>query len=140
MGRANKKNHNNNNSKRKIMIVDDDKEFLEEIRQLLEFYGYEAKSFQDAASALRAARSLDPDLMLLDLKMDGMDGFQLADRLTQSMETSDIPLIAMTGYYTFSEQQIRLMDALGIKAFIKKPFKPLVLIEKIEAVLAENSK
>ena len=122
------------------MIVDDDKEFLNEMRELLALYGYETAAFEDAASALRAVPSLGPDLMLLDLKMDGMDGLQLADRLSQSAETSDIPLIAMTGYYSFSDQQVKVMDSLGIKAFIKKPFKPLILIEKIEEVLAENSK
>lgn len=130
-------NGNDNNSKRKIMLVDDDKDFLEEMREMLDFYGYEPVLFDDPVAALKSVSAIKPDVLLLDLKMDKMNGFQLAKELGQLEETERIPVIAVTAYYT-KEEYANVMHVLGIKKCITKPFKPLDVIQEIEKAISEK--
>lgn len=120
--------------KKKILIVDDDKEFLEELREMLAVTGYEVTSVGDSIAAVKAARIVKPDVILLDLRMKAMSGFEVADRLKGFPETAVIPVIAMTGFYTLKEHAW-LMNFCGIKRCIRKPFNPLDVIAEIENVL-----
>lgn len=125
-------------SEKKVLIVDDDKEFLEELKEMLIATGYDVTSVSDSVSAVKAARMIKPDIILLDLRMKAMSGFEVADRLKGFSETASIPLIAMTGFYTLREHAW-LMNFCGIKRCIKKPFNPLDIIAEIENVLKEQS-
>ncbi len=120
--------------KKKIMIVDDDRDFLSELEQALLLSDYELLAVNDSTLALSMARTANPDLIVVDLKMQGLNGFQLADRLKQKAETMDIPVIAMTGYFT-REQHWDLMSACGIRDCLKKPFYPQELVTHIEVIL-----
>lgn len=124
---------------KKIMVVDDDKEFLEELTEMLVSSGYEALPVNDSTSVLGVACSAKPDLILLDLKMGGMDGFQVTEALKQAPGTEHIPIIAMTGYFTKDEHP-KLVAMCGMDACLIKPFNPLDVICKIEAVLAKEGK
>lgn len=117
--------------KKKILVIDDDTEFLEELHEMLALSGYDTVSVNDGSAAFKIAKEVRPDLILVDLKMDGLSGFQVADRLNQFVETVDIPVIAMSGHFTEKEHS-RLLDMLGVKALIKKPFHPLNVIAYIE--------
>ncbi|MDP3790161.1 MAG: response regulator [Candidatus Omnitrophota bacterium] len=119
---------------KKIMIVDDDKEFAEEMKELLTQGGYEADIFRDGASAMEAVNKVQPDLILLDLKMTGKNGFQVASELKYNPDAAHIPIIAMTGYYTQQEHAV-LIKVCGIKTCLIKPFQPLDVISKIEEIL-----
>lgn len=123
--------------KKKILIVDDDKEFLEELREMLAVTGYEVTSVGDSIAAIRAARVVKPNVILLDLRMKAMSGFEVADKLKGFPETAVIPIIAMTGFYTLKEHAW-LMNFCGIKRCMRKPFNPLDVIAEIESVLKEN--
>lgn len=120
--------------KKRVLIVDDDKEFLEELREMLAATGYDVTSVGDSIAAVKAARVSRPDVILLDLRMKAMSGFEVADRLKGFPETSLIPVIAMTGFYTLKEHAW-LMNFCGIKRCIRKPFNPLDVIAEIENVL-----
>ena len=117
--------------KKKIMVVDDDKEFLEEITDLLASAGYETAAFSDGLLAIDNIDSIKPNLILLDLKMKGKNGFQVADELINIKKQTEIPIIAMTGYFTKEEHRF-LMRVCGIKHCLLKPFNPLDIISKIE--------
>jgi len=123
--------------KKKILIVDDDKEFLEELRDMLAATGYEVTSVGDSIAAVKAARVVKPDIILLDLRMKAMSGFEVADKLKGFPETAVIPVVAMTGFYTLKEHAW-LMNFCGIKRCIRKPFNPLDVIAEIENVLKDN--
>lgn len=123
--------------KKKILIVDDDREFLEELREMLAVTGYEVTSVGDSIAAVKAARVVKPDIILLDLRMKAMSGFEVADKLKGFPETAVIPVIAMTGFYTLKEHAW-LMNFCGIKRCIRKPFNPLDVIAEIENVLKDN--
>jgi len=120
---------------KKILVVDDDKEFSEELKELLFLSGYETMVINDSTQTFDAARTLKPDNILLDIKMNGMDGFQVLEKLKQSPETAKISIIAMTGYFT-EEEHFRLMSMCGMDTCLRKPFNALDLIAKIE--LSEN--
>jgi CheY-like chemotaxis protein len=117
----------------KVMIVDDNKEFLEELEEVLAISGYDMVAAQDPSSVLPIAIKEKPQVILLDLKMPGKSGFQLAHELSNSPELQQIPIIAMTGF--FKDGYETLMDLCGIKRCLKKPFNPLDVITEIEAAL-----
>lgn len=124
---------------KKIMIVDDDKEFVEELEETLTLSGYEVVAVNDPVSSLSTAIVEKPHLVLLDLKMDGMSGFRVAEGLRQHLGTTHIPIIAMTGYFT-GDEHILLMHMCGIEQCLKKPFNPLDIITKIESELNKKEK
>ncbi|MGA1825759.1 MAG: response regulator [bacterium] len=118
-------------SVRKVMIVDDDKTFLEELEDIIISRGYQTIAITDSSTVLHAAYNEKPDVILLDLKMDKMNGFRIAQRLKGVPVTAHIPIIAMTGIFT-SEDNLSFMNTCGIKSCLEKPFNPLDLIALIE--------
>lgn len=123
---------------KRILVVDDDEDFLKELRETLTLSGYAIVSTHDSKMVAQLAQAANPDVILLDLRMDGMNGFEVAQILKHSSETNHIPVIAMTGYFTSSEHT-GLIDKYGFKGCLKKPFNPLDLITRVESVLANNS-
>jgi DNA-binding response OmpR family regulator len=120
------------------MIVDDDKDFLEELHAVLSLEGYEVIAIDDSNTALKAAHIMNPDVILLDIKMKGLYGFQIAERLKGSPKTANIPILGMSGCFTRKED-VRLMDLCGMKMCFKKPINPNCLIDTIDMVLKEKT-
>lgn len=123
-------------SKKKVMVIDDDREFLEELCELLVLSGYEMVSVNDPAAALQIALSEKPQVILIDLKMPGKSGFQLAEEFRGLAQLDQVSLIAMSAF--FKEEYKPLLNICGIKRCLKKPFHPLEVITEIEAALAEK--
>lgn len=119
---------------KKILVVDDDKVFLEELKKTLILNGYDVVGMSESAPALKVARAVNPDIVLLDLKMNEMSGFEIADGLRRMAETSRIPVIAMTGFYTLKEHSW-LMNFCDIKKCLKKPFSPEEILSEIKSAL-----
>ncbi len=122
----------------KIMIIDDNKEFADELSEILYMCGYEPKVVTNSLDAFKAARRLKPSLVLLDLRMNGMNGFQVAEQVKHSKETFDIPIIAMSGYFPIEKESV-LLDMSNMNSRIKKPFAILDLIDRIEEFLNKIS-
>jgi len=120
------------------MIVDDDRIFLEELQEILNSNGYEAEVVSDPMKAVARAKECHPDLILLDLKMPGKSGFQLADELKHRSEVSSIPIIAISGFFTDTEHAL-LMNLCGIRQCIKKPFSPAEMISQINLELNKQN-
>ena len=117
--------------KKRVMIVDDDKEFLEELQETLFLNGYEVIKVNDPHRVLDLAGNNKPDIILLDLKMDRFSGFEIADELSRFTRTTDIPVVAMTGFFTENEH-ISLMSLCGINKCITKPFSAEQIVAAIE--------
>lgn len=117
---------------KKVMIVDDDKEFLEELNEILELSGYETITASNTNNVLDIACTLKPDVILLDLKMQGKSGFQLAKEIEAIPDLSHVPIIAMSGY--FKHDYNSLLNMCGIRSCLRKPFSPLDVIARIEEV------
>ncbi len=122
----------------RIMIVDDNRELLEELQEILTERGYEVETVVDSVQAFDMAHVIKPDLIIVDLKMIPKSGFQVADELRHSLQMKNVPIIAMTGFFT-EKEHILMMKLCGIKTFILKPFKPSSLIAKIEFALGRRT-
>ena len=118
----------------KIMIVDDNKEFVEELKETLGLCGYDALGVFDSRQVLTMAQRIKPELILLDLRMPGTNGFELARELKNTRETAEIPIVAMSGYFPVDDRRL-LLDTSAMEACVKKPFAISDLIHEIEAVL-----
>lgn len=121
---------------KKVLIVDDDKGFLEELRESLALSGYDMVAVNDPQEVLPIAVKAKPDVVLLDLKMPGKSGFQLADEMRRYFQLQNIPIIAMSAF--FKDEYNILMNLCGIKKCLKKPFNPLDVIAQIEGALANK--
>jgi DNA-binding response OmpR family regulator len=124
--------------KKKILIVDDDEIFLEELREIIESNGFITVGVKDPRQVKEAVKREKPDLILLDLKMPGKSGFQVADELKHATEFSRRPIIAMSGFFTQTEHFL-LMQLCGIQKCIKKPFPPAEMINLINLALQEKT-
>lgn len=120
--------------KKKILIVDDDEVFLEELKEIIEANGFEAIGLQDPLLVKSVVKTEKPDLILLDLKMPGKSGFQVADELKHATEFHRRPIIAMSGFFTKTEHFL-LMQLCGIQKCIRKPFLPAEIISMINVAL-----
>jgi CheY-like chemotaxis protein len=122
---------------KKIMIVDDDKDFLKEIGELLRDAGYGVTIISDSPFVAKFAAREKPDLILLDIRMPTMCGFEVAVNLKNLTETAKIPIIAMTGF-TPVEGDSFVKSFCSIKRCLKKPLNPLDIIKEIEWTLKES--
>lgn len=120
-----------------VMVVDDNTELLEELQNLLKMGGYDVVAIDDGTKVFETALKCKPDLILLDLKMSPKSGFQIADEARNSVLLKNIPIVAMTGFFT-ERQHFMMMKLCGIRTAILKPFRPLNLITKIEFALGNR--
>ncbi|MBU4305175.1 MAG: response regulator [Candidatus Omnitrophica bacterium] len=116
-----------------VMIVDDNLELLEELQTTLTLSGYDMVAVNDPVSSLSLAKKTKPDVVVIDLKMPGMSGFELAKEMRRYLKLQRIPVIAMSGF--FEDECALLMHLCGIKRYLRKPFQPLNLISAIEESL-----
>ncbi|MDD5217489.1 MAG: response regulator [Candidatus Omnitrophica bacterium] len=119
-----------------IMVIDDDEEFVEELNDLLNLSGYETVTVRDPLKAVDIVSREKPDAILLDLKMPGKGGFEVAYEICHLPELARIPVVVMTGY--FNSQNNPLVELCQIKKCLKKPFQPLEVIWALEEVLAKK--
>ena len=98
--------------------------------------GYRVSTASDGASAIAEAERLLPDLIVLDLELPQISGFDVARRLRENPDTHDIPLIAATGYSQAS--QLERARAAGFDRILLKPCDPDFLLLEIERLLASN--
>lgn len=107
----------------KIMIIDDDRELADELAGMLAAHGYEVACANDGETGLAKIGKSKPDLVLLDLRMKGMSGFRVADKLSCAAGSSAIPIIAMSAFYA-PEEYAMILRICGIKRCLIKPFSP----------------
>jgi two-component system cell cycle response regulator DivK len=102
-----------------ILVVDDDEANLTLARALLEADGFAVVTAVDAMSTFDVLKDVDPALILMDIQLPGMDGWELTRRLKKNIVTSHIPVIAVTAYGTHGDAE-RARD-VGFVEFVAKP-------------------
>ncbi len=116
--------------KQKILIVDDDMHIAELVSLYVEKEGFETKEVYDGREAIQAASAFQPDLILLDLMLPGMDGYQVCAEIRK---TSRVPVIMLTAKGETFDKVLGL--ELGADDYIVKPFDPKELVARVKAVL-----
>ena len=123
-------------SKRHVLVVDDEEEILQLIEYNLLKSGYACTCVATGTEAVRTAQVLFPDLVLLDLMLPGLDGFQVCSQLKSDPKTRDIPVVMLTARGT--ENDIVRGLEMGADDYITKPFSPKVLVARIGAALRRS--
>jgi len=118
----------------KILIVDDERNILELVKLYLNAEGHSVVTAADGLSALEKFRSEQPDLLVLDIMLPGIDGWEVCRRLRQN---SQIPIIMLTARGEAVDRIVGL--ELGADDYVVKPFNPRELVARIKAVLRRTS-
>lgn len=123
--------------KQTVLVVDDDPLILRVVATVLNLEAYEVSTVESAAEALAHLRSSSCDLMVSDVMMPGMDGFELCERIRSDPEHAGLPIILLTA--RDSDVDRRRGASAGGDAYLTKPFSPLELIDEIERLLDDRS-
>jgi two-component system, cell cycle response regulator DivK len=119
-----------------IMLVDDYVDNREVYAHYLRYKGYRVEEAEDGHQALEKAARYRPDLIVMDLALPGLDGWEATRRLKGDPQTREIPVIALTGHAM--EGQSDRAKAAGCDAFVVKPCEPSQLETHIRALLASR--
>lgn len=114
----------------KILVVDDEADVRLLCKVNLEFEGYEVIDAADGDEALQMIDAEQPDLMLLDVMMPGLDGWEVLARIRSNRETSDLPVVMLTAL-TRAPDQLKGWS-LGISEYVTKPFNPIALSRTVK--------
>jgi chemosensory pili system protein ChpA (sensor histidine kinase/response regulator) len=120
----------------KVMVVDDSITVRKVTTRLLKRHNMEVSTAKDGVDAVAQLQELHPDVMLLDIEMPRMDGYELARHMRNTSDLSDIPIIMITS--RSGEKHRNLALSLGVKRYLGKPYQEADLLDNIYAILAEN--
>ena len=116
-----------------VLLVDDYPDAREMYSEYLGFAGYEVVEATSGTEAVEKAERLQPDIILMDLSLPGMDGWEATRRLKSGPRTSGIPVVALTGHALAGHSD--QAKQAGCDAFVTKPCLPDALVAEIQRVL-----
>jgi DNA-binding response OmpR family regulator len=128
-----KKRKRKRKRKKRILIVDDERDIVKAVTIRLQVNGFEVLSAFDGVQGLFAAHKERPDLILLDIRMPGADGFTVAEQLRNSRLTRAIPVVFLTGSPEPNAQE-KAME-MGARFYVKKPYDPEELLDAVGRAL-----
>jgi len=117
-----------------VLVVDDEKNIVQLARLYLNKEGYEVESAYDGLDALKKAKSVRPDLIILDIMMPEMDGLAVCKELRK---TSNVPIIMLTARDDDVDRIVGL--EIGADDYVTKPFNPRELVARVKAVLRRTA-
>ena len=121
----------------KILVVEDNQDNREMVVKVLKFNGYEVIEAVDGEEGIEKAKTEAPDLILLDIYLPKMDGYEVAKRLKGDTDLRDIPVIALTAHAMKGNREQAL--AAGCDGYISKPIDIRELPKQIEQFLRPNT-
>ena len=119
---------------KKILVVEDTEDNRQILRDLLGMAGYDMIEAHDGAEGVSQATAHKPDLILMDIQMPVMDGYEATRRIRCNSELNSIPIIAVTSYALAGDEAKAL--AAGCSAYVTKPYSPRALLAKVREYLA----
>jgi len=123
--------------KRRVLVVDDYPDAREMYGEYLEYCGFEVVQASNGMEALQAALDAAPDIILMDLSLPVMDGWEATRRLKADKRTASIPVVALTGHALAGISEGA--KKAGCDAFVTKPCLPEDLVKEIQKVLDNSS-
>ena len=119
---------------KRILVVEDQEDNRRILRDMLGNAGYELIEAESGEEALTAVEAQRPDLILMDIQLPVMDGYEAARRIKSNPEMQAVPIIAMTAYALAGDEAKAL--AAGCNGYVTKPFSPRALLAKVREYLA----
>jgi CheY-like chemotaxis protein len=117
----------------RVLVVDDEPDVLLLCRLNLQQRGHELLEATDGSTALQLALERHPDVVVLDLMMPGMNGYEVLESLQQDERTSDIPVLVLTAKSLRADRE--RSHRLGASGFLTKPFLPSELCDMVESLV-----
>jgi phosphoserine phosphatase RsbU/P len=124
----------NDKRKSKILVVDDVPQNIRLLELNLRPEGYHIIAASNGEEALEKVKSEKPDLILLDVMMPGMDGYEVCRKIRQSKETRALPIVIITAYQSGTDKKIEALD-IGADDFITKPFDRYEILARVRSLL-----
>ena len=121
-------------SKKKILVVEDEQDLLTLQSMLLSIEGYTVEGVMDGQTALDVVETMKPDLILLDIMLPEVDGFQVCRQLKSNEATRHIPIIILTAKK--SKEDLIMGEQAGADMYITKPYKASMVVESIQRLLS----
>ena len=119
--------------KKRILVVEDQEDNRQILRDLLANAGYEMLEAEDGQQALNAIAKQRPDLILMDIQLPILDGYEATRRIKADPSLKDIPIIVVTSYALSGDEE--KARACGCDAYVAKPYSPRALLAKIRQYL-----
>jgi CheY-like chemotaxis protein len=120
----------------RVLAVDDDPTILRLLQVNLEMEGHEVHTVDNGRDALVKVREVEPEVLLLDVMMPHLDGWQVCEHLRADGDFEDLPSVFLSA--RAQETDLARGEAVGADAYITKPFDPLALVELIERLAREG--
>lgn len=121
----------------KILVVEDDPDNRAVIGDVLEFYGITVKTAENGKAGLEALKSFEPTLILVDLSMPVMDGWEMLAQVKVNQALNGVPIVALTAHAMLDDK--RRVLAAGFDGYLKKPIMVTTLIADLRATLETES-
>lgn len=121
----------------RVLVVDDEPDVLLLCRLNLQQRGHELLEAADGSTALEIARDLHPDVIVLDLMLPGISGYDVLEALQRDPETTHIPVLVLTAKSLRADRE--RSHGLGASAFLTKPFLPNELCEMVDSLVAPRA-
>lgn len=121
---------------KKVLLVDDEEDFVDIVRTRLESNGFEVAVAYDGEEALEKVKEEKPDIIILDIVIPKVNGFDVCRKLKNDQAYKGIPIIMLTA--KFQANDIKFGEAVGANAYITKPFEPQILVDKMYELLKKN--
>src|SRR3989475_7467793 len=121
----------------KVLIVEDEQGVVHLLRARLEPEGFQVIAAYDGQAGLRAVTEARPDLLILDLTLPGLDGFEICRRIRQQPETARLPILVLSGRTEEVDKVVML--ELGADDYVTKPFNTKELVARVKTLLLRVS-
>lgn len=119
----------------RIYVIDDDKDLLKVVKSLLHKRGFDVTTFIDWEAAHKLMKQFEPQLILLDVFLSGIDGLDVCQKLKASPYTKHIPILLFSAFPRIAETAVH---EYGADDFIAKPFEVGDLVKKVHTILSKK--
>jgi two-component system, cell cycle response regulator DivK len=122
---------------KRVLVIEDNERNLYLVTYILERQGFHVSSARDGSSGIERAVAERPDLVILDIQLPQMDGYEVAKALRAVRELGNTPIVAVTSYAMPGDREKAL--AVGCNGYLEKPIEPLTFVEEVQRILRESS-
>jgi DNA-binding response OmpR family regulator len=120
----------------RILVVDDDRVIQQLLKVNLELEGYAVEVAEDGQEALERFDGFQPNLVLLDIMMPRLDGWEVCRRLKDGVDSADVPIVLLSA--RAQDADVQRGTEMGVAAYVTKPFDPIQLLDLVADILAKQ--